>query len=272
MAVNKKASLGDRVWGVVPLEKNGSHAQYVVVPDYCISPAPQSLSNEQVASVLYAGLTAWSGLYITGRIGGFCDSLSSAGGRARKRILVIGGSGSVGSLAIQILKSQKATVFATCSKEAFELVRNLGADFVVDYKNTEELEALHRHAPFDIVLDCAGQGTEHATHIKFKFGQYITFSSPLVRNMDDFGVALGMIKNITEVVESNSKTLYAKVGTIKWGFFTPAPQGMEMLSKLVERNKLLPLIDSSFTFEQLPQAYEKVQHGHLRGKVVITVS
>ncbi|XP_054742470.1 reticulon-4-interacting protein 1 homolog, mitochondrial isoform X1 [Anastrepha obliqua] len=271
MGAKNGLRVGERVWGVVPLQLNGSHAQYVVVPDYCLSAAPKGLSNEQAASVLYGGLTAWSGLYITGRLGGICGAVSSTGGGANKRVLVMGGSGSVGSLAIQILKSQKATVFATCSEDAIELVKNLGADYVVDYKNATEFDALSSYAPFDIVLDCAGQGIEQANKIRFPFRQYITFSPPFVRNLDNLGFGLGMIKNVTDMVETNTKAIYSNGGLLKWGFFTPAPQGIELLSQLVEKKQLLPLIDSSFTFEQLPDAFDKMQRGHLRGKLVITV-
>ncbi|XP_039951805.1 reticulon-4-interacting protein 1, mitochondrial isoform X2 [Bactrocera neohumeralis] len=272
MGVDNKISVGDRVYGVVPLHVNGSHAQYVVVPEHCLSIAPASLSNEQAASVLYAGLTAWSGLYVTGRLGSICGAVSCSGGGKNRRVLVMGGSGSVGSLAIQLLKSQKVTVYATCSDNAIELVKNLGADYVFDYKNSAEFEALRNYAPFDIVLDCTGQGIELAKNLNFQFGQYITFSSPLLKNVDKFGISFGMLKNITHFIQANMKSLSGKGFFLKYGFFMPAPQGIELLTRLVKKNQLLPIIDSSFTFAELPLAFEKVNRGHLRGKVVITMS
>ncbi|XP_018800021.1 PREDICTED: reticulon-4-interacting protein 1 homolog, mitochondrial isoform X1 [Bactrocera latifrons] len=272
MGVDNKISMGDRVYGVVPLHINGSHAQYVVVPEYCLAIAPASLSNEQAASVLYAGLTAWSGLYITGRLGSICGAVSSSGGGENSRILVMGGSGSVGSLAIQLLKSQNISVFATCSDNAIELVKNLGADYVFDYKSSAEFEALRNYGPFDIVLDCTGQGIELAKKLNFQFRQYITFSSPLLKNVDKFGISFGMLKNITHFIQANMKSLSRKGFLLKYGFFMPAPQGIELLTRLVNKNQLLPIIDSSFTFAELPLAFEKVNRGHLRGKVVITMS
>uniref|UniRef100_W8BMU8 Reticulon-4-interacting protein 1, mitochondrial n=1 Tax=Ceratitis capitata TaxID=7213 RepID=W8BMU8_CERCA len=269
MGTNNKVGVGDRVWGVVPLQMNGSHAQYVIVPDYCISTAPASLSDEQAASVLYAGLTAWSGLYITGRLGGLCGAISSSGGGENKRVLVLGGAGSVGSIAIQLLKSQKVNVLATCSTDAIETVKNLGADYVVDYKNSEEMQSLNKFGPFDIVLDCAGQGAEVSSQLNMKFHQYITFSSPILKNVDNHGIGLGMIKNVTNFIETNTKSISKKGGLVKYGFFVPAQQGIELIHRLVEKKQLLPLIDSTFTFDRLPHAFERVQNGHLRGKVVI---
>uniref|UniRef100_A0A0K8WDT6 Reticulon-4-interacting protein 1, mitochondrial n=1 Tax=Bactrocera latifrons TaxID=174628 RepID=A0A0K8WDT6_BACLA len=238
MGVDNKISMGDRVYGVVPLHINGSHAQYVVVPEYCLAIAPASLSNEQAASVLYAGLTAWSGLYITGRLGSICGAVSSSGGGENSRILVMGGSGSVGSLAIQLLKSQNISVFATCSDNAIELVKNLGADYVFDYKSSAEFEALRNYGPFDIVLDCTGQGIELAKKLNFQFRQYITFSSPLLKNVDKFGISFGMLKNITHFIQANMKSLSRKGFLLKYGFFMPAPQGIELLTRLVNKNQV----------------------------------
>ncbi|XP_017047350.1 reticulon-4-interacting protein 1 homolog, mitochondrial [Drosophila ficusphila] len=264
--------LGTRVWGVVPLQASaGAHAEYVAVPSYCLAPAPKELDDSEAASVLYAGLTAWSGLYITGGLGGPCGATTSSGGGAHKRVLVLGGSGGVGSLAIQILKSQKVQVLATCSENAVEMVRNLGADFVVNYNNVDELEELCKYAPYDIVLDCAGQGGQKAAESKFDFRQYITFSSPLLANIDKQGLGLGALQNVFDLVQTNVKAVTQRGGLVKWGFFSPAPQGIQFLQKLVEQRKLMPLIDSSYEFGDLPKAFEKMKAGHLRGKIVVKV-
>lgn len=157
--------------------------------------------------MLYAGLTAWSGLYITGGLGGPCGAVTAGGGGAHKRVLVLGGSGGVGSLAIQMLKSQKVQVLATCSENAIEMVRNLGADLVVDYSNGEAMEELCKYAPYDIVLDCSGQGGEKAADLKFDFRQYITFSSPVLANIDKQGLGLGALKNVVDLVQTNVRSV-----------------------------------------------------------------
>ncbi|XP_017075120.2 reticulon-4-interacting protein 1 homolog, mitochondrial [Drosophila eugracilis] len=262
--------LGTRVWGVVPLQASvGAHAEYVAVPSYCLAPAPKELDDNEAASVLYAGLTAWSGLYVTGGLGGPCGATTAAGGGAHKRVLVLGGSGGVGTLAIQILKSQKVQVLATCSENAVDMVRNLGADIVVDYNNSAAMEELGKYAPYDIVLDCAGQGGQKAAESKFDFRQYITFSSPLLANIDKQGLGLGALKNVFDLVQTNVRSVTQRGGLVKWGFFSPAPQGIQFLQKLVEQRKLMPLIDSSFDFVDLPKAFEKMKGGHLRGKIVV---
>ncbi|XP_013107408.1 reticulon-4-interacting protein 1 homolog, mitochondrial [Stomoxys calcitrans] len=275
MNVNSsKLPLGQRVWGVVPVQSpQGSHAEYVTVPQYCLTAAPVNLNDEEAASVLYAGLTAWSGLYITANVGGLCGTISSTGGHggSNKRVLVLGGSGSVGSLALQMLKAQGFQLVATCSEDARELVQNQGADVVVDYKNPVEMETLRSYAPYDVVLDCSGQGPKGAELLNFKYQQYVTFSSPVLKNIDSSGMFLGLLKNVGNLLETNVKSFTEQKGSVKWGFFTPAPQGIEFLKQLVERRKMLPLIESTFKFEQMPEAFQKVKNGHLRGKVVVNM-
>ncbi|KAK2576135.1 hypothetical protein KPH14_007465 [Odynerus spinipes] len=99
--VGDKLKLGDEVWGVVPVEKQGCHANYVVVESNLAKRRPQNLSYTEAASILYAGLTAWSALWITG---GLCYK-TSIGTRLNRRVLVLGGSGGVGTMAIQLLKA-----------------------------------------------------------------------------------------------------------------------------------------------------------------------
>ncbi|XP_037816480.1 UV radiation resistance-associated gene protein-like [Lucilia sericata] len=270
--MNVDIPLGQRVWGVVPVQNtNGAHAEYVAVTNQCLSLAPKNLSDEEAASVLYAGLTAWSGLYVTANIGGICGALTADGGGGQKRILVLGGSGSVGSLAIQMLKAQGTQVVATCSENAKELVKSLGSDVVIDYNNPEEMSNLRSFALYDVVLDCSGQGPQGAESLNFNYKQYVTFSSPLLKNIDNSGLGLGLLKNVGSILETNFKSVTKQNGLIKWGFFSPAPQGIEFLKKLAEREKISPLIDSSFEFEQLPAAFDKVSQGHLRGKVVVNI-
>lgn len=183
-------------------------------------------------------MTAWSGLYITANIGGVCGALTAIGGGGQKRVLVLGGSGSVGSLAIQMLKAQGAQVLATCSENAKVLVQSLGTDIVMDYNNTEEMDKLRSFAPYDVVLDCSGQGPQGAEQLNFNYKQYVTFSSPLLKNIDSSGLSLGLFKNTRDILETNFRSLSKQNGLVKWGFFLPSSHGIEFLKNLAERKKV----------------------------------
>lgn len=137
-----------------------------------------------------------------------------------------------------MLKAHGTQVVATCSENAKELVKSLGTDIVIDYNNTSEMEKLRSFAPYDVVLDCSGQGPKGAELLNFNYKQYVTFSSPLLKNIDSSGLAFGLLKNVGDILETNIRSVAKQNGLVKWGFFSPAPQGIEMLKKLAEREKV----------------------------------
>lgn len=203
-------------------------------------------------------------------LGGVCGAFTSAGGGGQgKRVLVLGGSGGVGSSAIQILKAENSTVITTCSTDAIQLVTGLGADEIIDYSNEDSLRQLVASGPYDLILDCAGLGSEFSNQLPWKFTNYVTFSSPLLKNFDRLGFVPGIIRNTFDLTETNLRSLTGQKGCVKWGYFVPAPNGIKYLKKLIERKKFSSVIDSIFNFDETNEAYKKVAAGHLRGKVLL---
>lgn len=187
------------------------------------------------------------------------------------RSLIAGASGGVGSIATQIAKAENVEVVATCSTDAVEMVKTLGADYVIDYSHAELTEFFGRFGSFDIILDCAGLGAEYATTLPWKYDQYITFSTPMLKNIDVNGLGIGFFKNIVSILESNMQTLTKYRALSKWAYIIPVPQGIEYLKRHVERNNITPIVDSVFEFDATSDAYQKVADGHLRGKVVLKI-
>lgn len=265
---NEDYRIGDKIWGVVPPHRQGCHCEYVAIDKSYVSKKPENLSYIDASAVLYAGLTAWSGLFITGQLGGVLGALCSNGGGKGKKVLVLGAAGGVGNLAIQMLLAEGVEVVATCGTDAVSLVQNLGISKVVDYTAADSETMLVGESPYDIILDCAGKGSEYASALPWTFGSYITFKSPLLKNFDEHGLISGGFINAKNLITSNLSALSGN-GTVKWGYFVPAQHGIQYLKKLVEKEKLLPIIDSTYPYCALPQAYKRVQEGHLRGKVVV---
>lgn len=144
-------------------------------------------------------------------------------------------------MAIQMLRAQCAQVVATCSTDAVEMVKNLGANCVIDYTvDRNELNSkLARFAPYDVILDCAGRGPDGADDLEnVSYSQYVTFSSPLLRLIDNSGLGMGVLKNAANLLETNVKSLSKRNGLVKWGFFVPDANGIEFLRNLVERKKV----------------------------------
>lgn len=265
---NSEYKAGDKVWGVVPPHHQGCHCEYVTIDKCYVSPKPENLSDLDASAVLYAGLTAWSGLFVTGQLNGLLGAICpNSGGRDRK-VLVLGAAGGVGMLAVQMLQAEGVEVVATCANDAVSIIQNLGITKVVDYMAEESDALLCMESPYDIILDCAGKGSDYANALPWSFGSYITFKSPLMKNFDTHGLIAGSIVNVRDLITSNLSAMERK-GSVKWGYFMPAQSGIKYLKKLAENRKLLPIIDSTFTYETLPEAYQRVQSGHLRGKVVV---
>lgn len=265
---NSEYNVGEKVWGVIPVHHQGCHCEYVTVDKSHVSKKPATLSDVEASAVLYSGLTAWSGLFITGQLAGSTTVLCPNSNAKVKKVLVLGASGGVGSIAVQILRAEGVEVVATCSTDALPLVTSFGASKVVDYTAPESDSTLISESPYNIILDCAGKGSDYASSLPWTFGSYITFKSPLMKNFDAHGMIGGGLKNIKDLLAANAPVISGK-GNVKWGYFWPSKDGMQYLKKLAVDRKLITAIDSTYSVESLPEAYQRIQDGHVRGKVVI---
>lgn len=262
--VGDRLKIGEEVWGVVPIDQQGCHANYLVVDSSLVNPRPRKLSCIEAASILYAGMTAWSALWFTGGL----YYKTAIVTRMNRRVLVMGGSGGVGTLAIQLLKAWNMHVISTCSSDAVEMLQNLDADVIIDYKKDSADAEIISEGPYDMILDCANQGPEYVRRKGYPHDAYIGLNSPLLRNFDHHGLIMGMAKNLGDLLKFNIPTAENK-SCVKWGFFIPSQTGMDVLQKLVENEQIVPVVQQVYPFQDLPQAYERVEQGHLRGKLVI---
>jgi NADPH:quinone reductase-like Zn-dependent oxidoreductase len=267
---NSEYKIGDKVFGVVPVHKQGCHCEYIVSDKCHVAKKPENISDADAAAILYAGLTAYSGIFLSGELcklsGLLCDSVQKGG--AGKKVLVLGASGGVGHLAVQILQAEGAEVIATCGQDAVSFLNSLGVSKVIDYTSSESDSTIISESPYDLILDCAGKGAEYANQLPWVFNNYVTFKSPLLKNMDENGLIAGNVNSLKQLITQNITALNGK-GMVKWGYFMPFKNGISYLKKLAEQNQLLPVIDSKYNYDKLPEAYAKVKDGHLRGKVVI---
>lgn len=169
-----------------------------------------------------------------------------------------------------MMKAEDVNITATCSTNAIPLVRRLGANNIIDYTQANATEQF-RGLSFDLILDSAGLGAEYANKVPWQFTEYVTLFPPLLRNIDSNGIVLGALESLNTLLNNNLETLSRHKGFVMWGIFTPAPQGIEYLSKLAEAGKLKPIVDTVYEFKDMKSAYQKVIKGHLRGKVVVKI-
>ncbi|CAN9502007.1 unnamed protein product [Ophioblennius macclurei] len=257
---------GDEVWAAIPPWKQGSLAEFVLLSANEISFKPKSLSHTEAAALPYVAATAWSALVNTGGL--------NKDNCANKRVLILGGSGGVGTFAIQMLKAWGAHVTVTCSQNAERFVRDLGADHVVDYTARPVEEPLKALQKFDLILDNIGGDTERwaLTLLKpWSGAKYVTLVTPFLQNTDRLGLADGMMKTAVTV---GGKALKHLMGGVhyRWGFFAPSGPALDEVRDMVDAGQIRPVVEETFSFSQVPEAMEKVEKGHARGKTVVQIS
>ncbi|CAL8315593.1 unnamed protein product [Lota lota] len=258
---------GDEVWAAVPPWKQGSLAEYLTLTEYEVSHKPKSLSHTEAASVPYVATTALSALV---NAAGLCrDNCSD------KRVLITGGSGGVGTFSIQLLKAWGAHVTVTCAGNAEGLVRGLGADEVVDYTAGDVGAQLESTEKYDVVLDnVGGVDTERwalGLLRPWSGAKYVTLVSPLLRSTDSAGLLDGLARSGCSLHNKALQNLVSRGVFYRWGFYAPDGPALDEVTALVDAGKMLPVVQACFPFSQVPQAFQKVEQGHARGKTVISV-
>ncbi|XP_078736640.1 NAD(P)H oxidoreductase RTN4IP1, mitochondrial [Lampetra fluviatilis] len=257
---------GDEVWLALPPWKQGTFAEFVVASANEVAHRPLRLSHEEAASMPYVALTAWSALVTTGGL----NNKTARG----KRVLILGGSGGVGTFAVQLLKAWAAHVTVTCSEDARPLLAGLGADHTLDYRHRDLPERARALSPFDLVLDGVGGSLEQwalRCLRPWTSAKYVTLVTPLLLNADRFGLGDGMVKSGLTLGRRVLSSFYSGVH-YRWGFFTPNGPALDDITELVNSKKIRPVVEKVLPFQDVLKGLHAMERGHARGKTVVTVS
>ena len=239
-AVGRKADRfrpGDEVFGAC----TGGCAEYVCVKANRLVPRPTSLTFEQAAAVPTSGLAALHGLRDAGKL------------RPGQKVLINGGSGGVGTFAVQIAKALGAEVTAVCSTRSVELVRSLGADHVIDY--TEE-DYTRTGESYDLILDQA------ASHSLADSRGALGPGGTHIPNSGRGGTGYVFRAFLGSMFLRRQGRPYLSI---------PNREDLALLGELIESGRIRPVIDRCYPLSQTPEAFRYLGTGHPRGKVVITV-
>ena len=230
-----KLKAGDPVYAFFTLREEGGYAEFAIAKENEVSRKPQSITYEQAAAVPAAGSTAWQALIDTGKL--------SAG----QTVLIHGGSGGVGHMAIQIAKARGARVIATASTANQEFLKKLGADQAIDYTKSKFEEVVK---DVDVVLDAVG-------------GETLTRSYGVVKK--------GGI--IVTIADEPDQAALDKHG-IRGVSIASAPKSdtFEELTHLIEAKKLTPVVSQVFPLAEAAKAQDQIATRHTRGKVVLQVA
>ncbi|PAV88384.1 hypothetical protein WR25_05978 [Diploscapter pachys] len=254
---------GDEVIAVVPAIEQGAHAEFTVTPDTCCAPKPRNLSFTEAASVPYVACTSWASLVTFARM--------NPRKKPSERVLINGGSGGLGTMAIQMLKSWGVEkVVATCSKNSFELVRSLGA-IPIDYAAPNATDLLIELAPFEVILDCVdSELAKWSDHVMGTWRNcvHVSVVSPLMSDTDRYGVITGLFSTAAKHFNRAYKS-HMQGRWYTYAYFMPNQECLLQVSKLLEEGKIKPIVEKVYKFDEMPAAYEKVSYLHGKGKTVV---
>ncbi|WP_354641304.1 NADP-dependent oxidoreductase [Kitasatospora camelliae] len=235
--VNRFA-VGDEVYGMPFFPRAaGGYGEYVAAPSRHFARKPKGLDHAQAAALPLAGLTAWQALVDAARL------------QPGQRVLIHGGAGGVGHLAVQIAKALGAEVYATASAAKHEFVRELGADHLIDYTAGDFAEGL---TDLDAVFDTVGSGTGLR-------------SLPVLRDG-------GVLATITEHFDEELAARVTADGKRYAGVVVePDHVGLEALTDLVETGRLKPFVEHVLPLEEAAQAHRLIESRRTKGKIVLAL-
>lgn len=249
--------VGDEVFAKT--DGQGCFAEYTSLKDTSVALKPSNLSMTQAAALPLVALTAWQALVEIAQL------------KHGQKILIHAGSGGVGSIAIQLAKHLGANVATTTSASNADWVKDLGADIVLDYKTTNFADVL---SDYDVVFDTQGGKTlEHSLQVLKPNGTVVSIAGPPDKNMAQ---AIGANWIMSKIIPLLSLSIRAKAKKrgIHYHFLFMQPNGEQLsrIAELVETQKMVPVLDRVYDFTELSQAFQHVDGGHTKGKVVVNIN
>jgi NADPH:quinone reductase-like Zn-dependent oxidoreductase len=230
-----KFKAGDAVYAYLPVMRGGGYAEYAVAKEDEMSLKPKNIDFEKAAAVPLAATTAWQALVDTAKL---------AKGQT---VLIHGGSGGVGSFAVQIAKARGAKVIATASTENQDLLKQLGVDQLIDYTTTKFQDVVK---DVDVVLNCVRAETLPPSYGVVKKG--------------------GIIVSITDEPDAAECAKHdircSRVGA------HPDAKVLEELTRLIEANKVTPIVSQTFPLKDVTQAHQQIETHHTPGKIVLKIA
>ncbi|MEU4769250.1 NADP-dependent oxidoreductase [Actinosynnema sp. NPDC023794] len=249
---------GDEVYARPDQSRIGTFAEFISMDEEDLALKPETLSMEEAASVPLVGLTAWQAL------------IGIANLEKGQKVFVQAGSGGVGTFAIQLAKHVGATVATTTSTRNVDLVKSLGADVVIDYRNEDFEEVLH---DYDVVLHSQDEKTlKKSLRVLKPGGKLISISGP---PDPAFAKDLGspwILRPATGVLSYRVRR-EAKRRQVGYSFLFMRASGDQLrdIAPLIDSGIVRPVVDRVFPFESTKEAMAYVESGRVKGKVVVKV-
>lgn len=230
---------GDEVYAYArrPKVQHGTFAEYVVLPEAYVAHRPKEISMEASGGIPLVGLTAYQSLFDAGKL------------EEGQTVLILGASGGVGTLAIQLAKSAGAKVIGVASQKNHDYMKELGADETIDYQNNHVGEAVNEMEPngVDLIFHCS-RGDAFAQVME-----------------------TGVLKDGGHVVSiTKSKPDISDDINFQYVFVEPNAIQLEKLSELANNGKIKVPVSKTYSLDEAVEALREIESLHTRGKLVVT--
>jgi len=230
--------VGDHVYGYSP--SGGACAEYMTVPSSILAKKPANLSFQEVAAVPGGASPA---------VLAFRDLARPEKGQ---KVLIIGASGGIGTFGVQIAKLYGAEVTGVCGPSNVNMIKGLGADFVIDYTKEDYTK---NDQTYDIIFDAVGANTlSKCKKILTDEGSYVS---------NNF---LNSPKHIFHVMTNRFRRK-----KLKYGVADEGADNLNLLREWIENGKIKPVIDTVYPLNQTAEAHHHYETGHSKGRVVISI-
>ncbi|MEG5175351.1 NAD(P)-dependent alcohol dehydrogenase [Microcoleus sp. B3-D7] len=230
---------GDEVYTFLNPISGGACAEYAIVAESDAAIKPKNITHAEAAAVPIAGLTALQSLRDLGQI------------QAGNKVLINGASGGVGTFSVQFAKAMNAEVTGVCSAKNRELVKSLGADFVLDY---EEIDFTQQTDKYDIILDAVGTRTfAECEKVLQAEGIYIS--------------TLPSFENLAPMLTS----WFISGKKAKFILANANPSDLGALRELIESDKVEPIVDRTYSLAEVAAAHAYSETGRAIGKIAIVI-
>ncbi|WP_270492670.1 NADP-dependent oxidoreductase [Enterococcus thailandicus] len=252
-------SIGDAVYGRVQKNRIGTFAEYIAVDQGAIALKPKNINFEEAASIPLVGLTSYQALH---------DIMQIQPGQ---KVMIQGGSGGIGTIAIQLAKYLGAYVATTTSANNFDLVKSLGADYPINYQTTNFAEVLQ---DYDYVFDTRGGATlEAAFKIIKPGGKVVSIAGlPNYRFGKEYGVPLWEQFAFKMVTRNLTKLEKQTQASYTFLFMKPSGTQLDVLRHLIEAEIIKPVIDRIVPLSEVKEALSYSQSGRATGKIILQMT
>lgn len=237
-------NIGEMVMGMKSPPNLGTYAEFIVVDEKsAVAHKPDSLSHNDAAGLLFGATTA---LYFLRDLGAI---------KKGDKVLVVGASGAVGTNAVQLAKYYGAVVTGVCSTKNIQLVKDLGADYVIDYTQEKILGS----GSYDLVLNVApGLDVNQLTSLVSPGGKVLVVLSDL----------WGLLQAMIPLLRNSS----ARSTDVKAGVAPERKEDVVLLADLSAKGVLKVVIDKVYPFDEIVDAHRHVDTGHKVGNVVLEMT